>query len=278
MPKSLLVILSTLVLAPVSLFPAGISVDAGLTPAQNRWIFRTQMRYMQRRDDPTAMNREMVTVAAPLVVAYGVTPSLTLMAREILIRRNMIMGGSGTITYGRSDILAMAKYKLLRRNTRHSSLGVAAVLGLEPPLGSGKFTSETWDLVTGLNGSFRFDALAIDGDMRAVWNGIGERDTRSGDVLSLNVAAAYRFAVGTGAAVAFAPVLESGFTFVSRDIVDGAEKEATGESVAYVSPGAKLTVSSFIVEALLQIPTWQDRPSTALSRGVGGLVGIRVML
>ncbi|MHC4559338.1 MAG: hypothetical protein ACYS80_18760, partial [Planctomycetota bacterium] len=37
----------------------GISVDAGLTPAEDRWIFRTQLRYMQRKDDPTPMDRKM---------------------------------------------------------------------------------------------------------------------------------------------------------------------------------------------------------------------------
>jgi hypothetical protein len=38
---------------------AGISVDAGLTPAEDRWIFRTQVRYMRRTDDPTGMDRKI---------------------------------------------------------------------------------------------------------------------------------------------------------------------------------------------------------------------------
>ncbi|MHC4154319.1 MAG: hypothetical protein ACYST6_05290, partial [Planctomycetota bacterium] len=36
---------------------AGISVDAGLTPPEDRWIIRNQVRYMTREDDPTGMNR-----------------------------------------------------------------------------------------------------------------------------------------------------------------------------------------------------------------------------
>ena len=44
---------------PVSSQAAGISVDAGLTPAEDRWILRTQLRYMQRDDDPTSMDRKM---------------------------------------------------------------------------------------------------------------------------------------------------------------------------------------------------------------------------
>ncbi|MHC4238972.1 MAG: hypothetical protein ACYSUC_04355 [Planctomycetota bacterium] len=44
---------------------AGISVDAGLTPPEDRWIIRNQVRYMTREDDPTGMNREMSMYAFP---------------------------------------------------------------------------------------------------------------------------------------------------------------------------------------------------------------------
>lgn len=278
MTKRLLSVTLALLAFPLSLSSAGISVDAGLTPAQNRWIIRTQARYMQRLNDPTPMDRQMVTLAAPVVIAYGVMPSFTLMAREIFLRKTMSMDGSGSTDYGRSDILTMAKYKAFRRNTRHTSLGVAAVLGLELPVGSDGFGSETWDLIAGVNGSYRLDAFAADADVRYVWNGVGERNDKPGNKVSVNLALAYRFALGAGADIALAPVLETGFESISPDMVDGAKSTARSEQMAYLSPGAKLTVSSFVVEALLQIPVWQRQPQGALSRGIGGLVGIRVML
>ncbi len=71
-----------LALVPASANAAGISVDAGLTPAEDRWIFRTQVRYMRRKDDPTHMGRKMSTYAFPVVLAYGVRPDLTLMIRQ----------------------------------------------------------------------------------------------------------------------------------------------------------------------------------------------------
>ncbi len=49
---------------------AGISVDAGLTPPEDRWIIRTQFRYMKRKNDPTPMNQKMDTYAFPVVIAY----------------------------------------------------------------------------------------------------------------------------------------------------------------------------------------------------------------
>ncbi len=50
---------------------SGISVDAGLTPPEDRWIIRTQFRHMRRKDDPTPMNQKMDTYAFPLVVAMA---------------------------------------------------------------------------------------------------------------------------------------------------------------------------------------------------------------
>ncbi len=56
---------------------AGISVDAGLTPPEDRWIVRTQFRYMERKNGPAPMNKKMETYAFPVVVAYGLRPDFT---------------------------------------------------------------------------------------------------------------------------------------------------------------------------------------------------------
>ena len=56
-------------LAATSGFAGGITADVGLTPPQDRFIFRTQIRYMERGDDPTSMNRTADMIAMPLVLA-----------------------------------------------------------------------------------------------------------------------------------------------------------------------------------------------------------------
>ncbi|MFC1692852.1 hypothetical protein ACFL1R_05055 [Candidatus Latescibacterota bacterium] len=83
----LVFILSTLAYA------GGISFDAGLTPPEDRWILRTQVRYMQRNDDPSPMGREMSTLMLPVVLAYGFRPDLTIMVRQSVISREMSMTG-----------------------------------------------------------------------------------------------------------------------------------------------------------------------------------------
>jgi hypothetical protein len=51
----------------------------------------------------------------------------------------------------------------------------------------------------------------------------------------------------------------------------------TGESFFFLSPGVKYTHSSFILEALIQFPVWQDQKGLQLERDTSGLVGMRYM-
>ncbi|MHC4483226.1 MAG: transporter, partial [Planctomycetota bacterium] len=61
------------------------------------------------------------------------------------------------------------------------------------------------------------------------------------------------------------------------DRLSGHDVSNTGESLFFVSPGLKFTKSSFILEALFQIPVWQDQNGSQLERGAGVIVGVRFM-
>ncbi|MHC4528138.1 MAG: transporter, partial [Planctomycetota bacterium] len=176
-------------LVPTQAKAAGISVDAGLTPAEDRWIFRTQVRHMRRKSDPTAMDREMSTYAYPTVLAYGLRPDLTLMARQTVMHRRTSMGGSSRSDTGLADLFVLGKYKLYRRNTREYTFGTAATLGVELPTGDDDFTSETWDLQPGLFTSWRSGPWASDFNISYTWNGFADRGrggVNPGDELSLD--------------------------------------------------------------------------------------------
>ena len=265
---------------PASANAAGISVDAGLTPAEDRWIIRTQFRYMQRKDDPMLMNRKMDTYAFPVVVAYGFRPDLTLMVRQTVMHKKMSMGGSISRDTGPGDLFVLGKYKLYRRNTRKYTFGIASTLGLEFPTGDDDFSSETWDLKPGLFTSWRSGPWASDFSVAYKWNGFADRGAggiNPGNELSLDWALAYQFSFGEKARVSLAPVLELSYKNILSDRLHGRDLPNTGESVFYLSPGIKFTVSSFILEALIQIPVWQDQEGSQLKRGTTLIVGTRFM-
>ncbi|MFH1719039.1 MAG: transporter [Planctomycetota bacterium] len=265
---------------PQSAIAAGISVDAGLTPPEDRWIFRTQFRYMSRKDDPTAMDRKMDMYAVPIVLAYGYRPDLTLLIRQPLRHTNMSMAGNISRDSGLDDLFLLGKYRLYRRNTREYTFGIAPTLGLELPTGDDDFTSETWDLQPGFFTSWRSGPWASDFNVSYKSNGFFDENDAGvdpGDELSIDLALAYQFSIGDEAEDSVAPVLEFTYKHLSPDRRSGHDIANTGESLFFVSPGVKYTISSLILEALLQIPTWQDQKGIQLEQGTRFLVGARVM-
>jgi len=263
------------------IYGAGISVDAGLTPPEDRWIFRSLMRYTTRRDDPTGMGRHTSMYEWPAVVAYGMTSDFSMMLRYSLLHRDMdMMGGVNDKDTGTGDLFAMGKYKLFRQNTPDYTVGLAGTLGFEFPVGRGSFSSETYDIMPGLYGSFRREAFAADMQIAYKWNGFadrGEDGLNPGNMFRIDCAAAYQFDLDEDASTTIAPVLELSYINVAPDRKHDRNLANTGENVIYLSPGFKYTQENFIFEALLQIPVWQDQKGTLLERGVAFIVGTRIM-
>lgn len=261
-------------------FAGGISADAGLTPAQDKWIVRTQVRYIQRSNDPTPMQRKMESFMFPLVVAYGLRPELTLMIRQSFARMDMTMNDVTTRNSGFGDLLIMAKYRAFRHNSRHHTIGLATLLALEIPTGETPFTSDGTDLKTGLYASGRMVPWASDLNLSITWNGIsGGGDDRSrNEVFDVVGAVAYQFDLGNESRIALAPVIELSYTNVTPDRISGEKQANSGESFFRLSPGLKYTHSSIIVESLLQIPVWQNQIGNQGELRIGALFGIRVFL
>lgn len=258
----------------------GISADAGLTPALDRWIFRTQMRYMKRVNDPSPMHSTSESYMFPVVAAYGLRPELTLMLRQAFTRMDMTMGNTTTRNSGFGDLLVMAKYRAVRHNSPRYTFGIAPLLGLEFPTGEAPFTSDGLDLKTGLFVSGRRGPWASDLNLVYTLNGFtgGDDDHSQNDILDVVGAVAHQFSFGENARNALAPVLELSYKNISPTEVNGVRQPNSGESILQVSPGVKFTHSSIIFESLLHIPIWQNQIGNRPEQGIGALFGIRIML
>lgn len=255
---------------------AGISVDAGLTPAEDRWIFRSQVRYM----NAASGNNEMRMYAFPMVAAYGLQNYLMIMVRQpILTRRMTMMGSSGRDT-GFGDLFVLVKYKAYRRNTPGYTLGISPTLGVSIPTGNREFTSDTWDMNIGLYFSGRTGRWATDLNFGYQLNGLSggsEDDVEIGDGISVDWAGAYQFSYKPTWKSTIAPVLELSFRRVMPNTMNDVDIPNTGERLLYVSPGAKLSMPSLIMEALVQIPVWQSQRGGQLEKKTGFITGIRFL-
>ncbi|NQU66871.1 MAG: hypothetical protein HQ510_02910 [Candidatus Marinimicrobia bacterium] len=255
----------------------GISVDAGLTPAENRWIVRYQARQMERTG---AMDASMTTTMDVFNLAYGIRPHLTLMVMQGWANRKSDMMGQISEFTGRNDMMLMAKYRLLRVNTRKTTLGIAATIKLLIPTGEDPFTSDYWSVSPGIFLSPRWNKWALDASTEFRLNDLfNNRDDvlQRGWETSVNCAIARQIVLGNNSAFAIAPVLEMTGSITQPD-ASATEFADSRESVIFLSPGMKLTYQSLILEVLWQHPLWQDIPGSAMEYSSKGLVGIRYML
>jgi len=261
-------------------YAGGISIDAGLTPAQDRWIFRTQWRYMHRSMTEAA-DHEMSMHMIPMVAAYGLRPNLTLMARQMIIRKNMDEGKMSATSSGLGDILLMAKYKVYRFNSAKYVVGFSPTLGLEMPTGADEVTGHKWNLHTGFYASGRYGAWATDFNAVYVITGFAREAgviDNPGDEITAQVAIARQLGFGSRSAYAFAPVLEFSYQRIFADRDNNVAVANTGESILWLSPGAKFTWGSLILEGLIQVPIYQDYRGMQMDRDPTILTGVRFMM
>lgn len=277
---SSVIVLIICLLSSSKVLASGISVDTGLTPAEDRWIVRSQIRYMKRKDDPTSKNRETDRYILNNVLAYGLRRDLTVILKQPVVFRKMSLAGVSDKDAGLADLSLITKYRLYRHNTPEYTLGVASTIGLEMPTGVDEFSSKTWDLIPGIFTSWRNGRWSSDLSIAYALNGFsddGIGGVDPGDELSVDWALAYQFSIGRRADTSLFPVIELSYKEIEKDKFDGTPVSSTGESVLYVSPGIKFAKSSFVLEALIQIPVWQEQDGLQLERGFGSIVGVRYL-
>ncbi len=278
--KPYAVIFTLLIIFPLFSFGNGVSVDAGLTPARDKWIFRTQLRLMGRGDDLNLMSAAMDKSVLNTVLAYGLLRNLTIMIRQPLISQTMSMNSMETKMSGIGDMMMMVKYSLYRRNTYSSTFGVATVLGIGIPTGAKEVTMDMWNLKPGVYFSWRGRPWAADLSLAYKWTSVtGETDEgmNPGNELLLDLAISYQFSIGKNARMALAPLVEFSYLNMGKNRLYSEAVPNTGESVFTIAPGIKWTLDSFVVESVVLLPVQQKQGSMVLKRKTGWIFGIRYM-
>lgn len=225
------------------LFAGGITADAGLTPPLDRIIFRTQVRTMNM----SGMGMNHTVNAYPFVAAYGIKPSVAIIGRILLKKTS-----NANIHSNSKNFLLLVKPRLYRINTSSYTIGVSGVIGSLYEKESGT------SLVTGLQGSFRRERFAMDHNIDLGY-AINSSELNS----NFNSAFSWLIPIKNSRNLSFSPVLESSFSTENSNRFT-------------LSPGAKITISSFIIEALYSFPLYQSSSSMKFENG--WLFGLRLMM
>lgn len=255
----------------VLVYADGISVDAGLTPAQDRWILRTQFRLMNMYNS----GMETRVYAVPLVVAYGLTTKITLMARQSYRVINTISNET-TSQNVFDDPFLLVKMKAFRKNTSTYTFGVAPVIASNIPVGSNQTSNKIWNPKAGVNCSYRYRFWSFDFTASYTFQDINKKAIGSyNDVLQLNVAFSRLIPFKNNSDNLFSPLVE--FTYSNELNTTDTPGMFTPKKL-FGSPGFKMVFSSFVLEALYQIPLYQNASGMAMKSKGNLILGIRLML
>lgn len=265
--KSRLIYLLVLVLCcNTNLFSGGISVDAGITPPQDRFILRTQYRYMSMDNAMMSVNTNMM----PLVLAYGVTSGFTVMARGMYVYQTF--ENTSNVNQGFNDLYLLTKFRLYRKNTAEYVFGIAPYLASNIPLGSKEISNRTWNPELGLNISYRPRFFSIDISASYMFSDISSKQvSATGNVFKFNTAFSALIPLKGLSSKAISPVIE--LTYINEENKD--ENKST--NLIFLSPGISFIHSSFTVEALVQQPIYQTELSTIMSQKTRLIVGVKYM-
>lgn len=243
----------------------GISVDAGLTPAQDRIVIRAQYRYIINKMN----NNEMSMHVMPLVIAYGLSPDITLMMRN----GYRAVGSNETMMKMENmwmDPFLMGKVKLFRLNTRSYSFGIAGFVGSSlPVLRSSE--AKTYSPTTGINASFRPGEWSFDLNNAYEWVNYDAGDKRSESrQFQMNLAISRNLEIPGINNVIISPVQE--FSFVNSRLPATDDTKRFG----FLSPGMQIVSPHFKFEILYQIGL--NESNADFKYGNRFIMGFRLLL
>lgn len=245
MKQKIIILVTIIAFSQIMVRASGISTNAGLTPAQDRWIFRTQYRFMGMENSMMQMN----TMMLPVVFAYGITPGFSLMLRGMYVHRSF----SNKIESGMNDLYLLSKFRLYRKNTANYVIGVAPYLASNIPIGKAVISNRTWNPEIGLNISFRPRYLSIDISTSYTFNDALEKlNSEHKNLYKLNIALSGNIPLKAKSSQAISPVLEINYSIEGRK-----NQVADVSEILFLSPGISYIHSSLIIEGLFQIPVYQ---------------------
>jgi hypothetical protein len=249
---------------PLNSKSEGISVDAGLTPGQDRIIVRMQYRYVLNEMGGNSISMHMM----PVVIAYGLTPDITLMMRNgyRAVANNETMMNMENQWM---DPFLMGKVKLFRLNTQHYSFGVAGFAGSSFPVLNSS-TVKTYSPIMGINASFRPGLWSFDLNNAYEWVNYNANEKNSeARQLQINLAISRNIEFPTLKNIVVSPVQE--FSLINSKQPTDAQVKRFG----FISPGFQIVTPHFKFETLYQIGVNQS--SSNFKSGNRFIMGIRIM-
>lgn len=260
-------VLITVILIIQSNAIAQISTDAGLTPAQDRWIFRIQYRMMGMENSMMKTNTRMV----PMVLGYGITSGFSIMLRSVYVHKSY--SNSSEVNSGVNDLYLLSKFKLFRKNTPKYIFGLAPYIASNIPIGSKDVSDRTWNPEIGLNISFRPRFLSIDLSTYYTFIDTKEKLSTEHNIrYSLDIAFSGKIPFGAKSNQILSPVIEINYYQEGKK-----SNYSSANELLYISPGISYKHSSLAIEALYQIPVYEIDKADGMYQLSSWILGLKYL-
>ncbi len=244
MLKKLLINLILLGIGGISY--AQISTDAGITPPQDRWIFRVQYRINGTEANGLKNKSQII----PLVLGYGINSNLSILAKVSYIKNTNSSGN--TIQQGFNNFYLLLKVKLIRKNTLNYSLGIAPFIASSLPINKTTFNQSVFKPELGINISYRpkYSSLDISSYYTFFYP---SKSKELNSAFNIDIAYSRKVPLSSDYSQLISPVLE--LNYLKQF---GSDKSVQRASLLFLSPGITYVNSALVFEALYQVPVNQN--------------------
>lgn len=223
-----------------------INSDVAIQPAEDQFIYRTQLRY--RPFDQDEPKTDVKTWIQSSIFVYGWNERfLTVLGVPLLygdFETELPIGGAlDESNTGVGDITLLFRYLLWKKLGYLESQTWTALAGVQIPSYDELFSSRSWDPIAGTVYSWRVDRLGFDADVIYQLNTENDRDLKEGDVLRYDLAYQYRLCPSQYTSEtewSLTGLLELNGEYQWENELDGSRLAETDGQQIFLSPGVVL--------------------------------------
>jgi len=256
-----------------------INNDTAFTLAKGEYIFREQIRYTRKCNDPSSFHRIVTIVELPTVLLYGVTEKILLIGKYPLFYKKLTAckakGRQTRENFGLGDFTIRGKFRFFTHDKAGRTTRASVFAGLKFPTGSSQkkdalgliprpqqLGTGSWDVPFG----FVFTAASLQHQIDIVAqykvNGTNNTGFKFGNIFRHDLSYQYRIhphkLPETGVPAFVYAVIEFNGIVREKNKHCGITDNNSGGYTLFISPGIQYVKTRFVAEVAIQIPTIQN--------------------
>jgi len=229
------------------------------------------------------------------VLGYGINSDLSIFGVLPVVDKTLwVTPGARRIrrnTSGIGDVRIFSRYILFQDNAPGRTFRIAPFAGIKIPTGESQASdafgllpaalqagSGSWDPFGGVIATWQTPQYEIDGQVSYKLN-TEANNYQFGDELRLDASLQYRLLprkLADDTSAFLYGVLESNLIYKQKDRLSGVSLANTGGTQLFISPGIQYVTRSWIAEAVVQLPVYQNLNGTGLKDDYIVRVGFRM--